>query len=650
MKRAFSAKDRAAALQELAGRRLDLLIIGGGITGAAIAWDASKRGMVTGLIEMDDFAFGASSRTSKLIRSGAHHVKQLQFRLARQAGQERALLSRLAPHLVVPTEMLLPIYKRGVFGKYATSLGLYVYDRLAGVDKGERRVMYDREETLQLEPLLKQEGLIGSCLYYEYRTDDARLVLEVLKTAHRHGALIANYVQADEFLYRNSKIAGVRVMDRLSGEEIELYAKKVINAAGPWTDLVRAKDHAVKGKQLPLSKGVHLVVDHARLPVQQSAYLHASDGRILYVIPREGKVYMGTTATAYEGNLERPRTSEADIDYVLKAVNTTMPNASLTHDDVEAMWSGLRPLIQETGKLRTKAKTADAVSVSSSGLITVTSGKLTGFRRMAGKVTDTVAQVLGHEEGVAFGPCTTDREALSGGSSGRYDTYAEYRQELMKLLLSKGIQPETAEYLLTLYGSNAAAICMRMDAMEKPKQPDHVAEGDLEVRSGEVEETAVLAPEATQPSTDAADAEDPSVGKPDETEPTEPATCEDISTAKEYIAASKEASAGEQDEALPQASPRTPLETVFGPNPSPEERILAAEIAYCIEEEMAVSAADFLVRRTGLLYFNRPQAERIAADVLELMALHLNWSESELDRQRVLLAKEWENVTVPTDR
>lgn len=654
MKRTFSAKDRAKTLEEMAERRLDLLIIGGGITGAGIAWDASKRGMVTGLVEMNDFAHGTSSRSTKLIHGGLRYLKQFEFRLVREVGRERELLYRHAPHIVIPARMLLPIYKGGTFGKFSTMLGLYVYDRLAGVAKSERRIMYGREETLRLEPMLKQDGLLGSGVYYEYRTDDARLTLEVLKTARRHGALIVNYTEATGFLYRNGRVSGIRAVDRMTGEEYEIYAKKIVNATGPWVDWVRAKDHAIKGKRLLLTKGVHLVVDHARLPVKQSAYFDVPDGRMIFVIPRDDKTYIGTTDTVYEGDLERPRTSEADVEYLLNAVNATFPNARLTFGDVESMWSGLRPLIREEGKKPSEISRKDELFISSSGLLTIAGGKLTGFRKMAEKVVSRVADELQREEGLTFGPCTTGRETLSGGDSGRSETFAEYREELARHGLKLGLTQKTVEYLLSLYGSNTAEIYLRMEGKADTGQllqdlRKGIGRPDRGGRAADErdDETEKPVESAEREPLEAEEAKRPDDGP---AEPAEPAAAGVEREPDEFKQASLTADGGDEAaNAAASAQPLSPLEIVFGHEPTPEERVLAAEVAYCIEEEMAATAADFLVRRTGLLYFNRPQAERIAADVLELMGAHFGWSEAEFDRQRLQLAREWENVTVPKD-
>lgn len=367
----LSSMERQSVLKNLAEHPPDVLVIGGGITGAGIAWDAVTRGLRTGLVEMKDFAWGTSSRSTKLIHGGLRYLKQGEVKLVREVGRERALLYEKAPHIVIPAPMVLPIYKGGTFGYWSTSVGLYVYDLLAGVKKSERRKMYGREETLKLEPLFRKEGLKGSGYYYEYRTDDARLTVEILKTARRHGAEIANYAEVTDFMYRNGRVIGVKIKDRIDGTEYEVRAGKIVNAAGPWSDRVRSMEGEVRGKRLLLTKGVHLVVDHRKLPVRQAAYFDVRTARMIFVIPRGNKTYIGTTDTVYRGEIGKPRASAQDRDYLLDAVNRMFPDVGLRADDVESSWAGLRPLIHEEGKDPSEISRKDEIFVSSAGLITI---------------------------------------------------------------------------------------------------------------------------------------------------------------------------------------------------------------------------------------------------------------------------------------
>ncbi len=467
MNRALSASSRRSLIHDLEAGTFDLVIIGGGITGAGIAWDAAKRGLKAVLIEQGDFASGTSSRSTKLIHGGLRYLKKGEIRLVKEVGREREWLYGSAPHLLTPAPMLLPLYKGGTFGYWSASVGLAVYDRLAGVLKSERRVMLRAGRAAKQEPLLNGEGLKGAGLYYEYRSDDARLTVEVLKTANKHGALAVNYMQAADFLYYKSKVCGVRAVDQLTGLEVEIRAKKVVNAAGPWVDLVRAKDHAIRGKTLLLTKGIHLVVSQSKLPVKQAAYFDAPDGRMIFVIPRGKKTYIGTTDTVYNGDPGLVRVTESDRDYLLKAVTGVFPRVKLGVNDVEAMWAGLRPLIHQEGKSPSDISRKDEIWESPSGLITIAGGKLTGFRKMAEKTVDTIADRIASESRQTFAPCTTERETISGGDPGRCETYEELREQLLEYGVKRGLNAKTVNELLDRYGSNITKIYKRLAELDK---------------------------------------------------------------------------------------------------------------------------------------------------------------------------------------
>ncbi|GAY77403.1 aerobic glycerol-3-phosphate dehydrogenase [Sporolactobacillus inulinus] len=337
----LSTNERTAKLEKMAGAPLDLLVIGGGITGAGIALDATVRGLRVGLVDMQDFAGGTSSRSTKLVHGGLRYLKQLEVKVVAEVGKERAIVYENAPHVTSPEKMMLPIYKKGTFGRFSTSLGLKVYDFLAGVKKEEHRVMLSREQTLAKEPLLKKEGLKGSGYYVEYRTDDARLTIEVMKEASDRGALAVNYAKVDELIYdANHKLTGVRVVDQLNQKEYRIFAKKIVNAAGPWVDTIREKDHSKEGKHLHLTKGVHIVIDGKRFPMKQSLYFDTTNGdkRMIFVIPRDGKVYAGTTDTTYSHWPIDPKPTLEDRDYILAAINGMFPSVHLTANDVESSW------------------------------------------------------------------------------------------------------------------------------------------------------------------------------------------------------------------------------------------------------------------------------------------------------------------------
>ncbi|QRG68503.1 glycerol-3-phosphate dehydrogenase/oxidase [Brevibacillus choshinensis] len=467
----FSANNRAAVLTRMAEKELDLLVIGGGITGAGIALDASQRGIRVGLLEKNDFGSGTSSRSTKLIHGGLRYLKQGDVKLVQEVGRERAILYKNAPHLVIAAPMLLPVYKGGTYGYLASSVGLYIYDWLAGVERGERRKMLSREETLRLEPLLKEEGLKGAGFYYEYRTDDARLTLDIMKTAWSKGACIVNYAKMTEFIYRGQQAVGVKAVDRHSGKTYEIYAKKIVNATGPWVDDVRKLDNSLKGKRLYLTKGVHLVVEKEKLPVTQSAYFDTPDGRMVFVIPRGHITYVGTTDTGYKLDIDQPRTTKEDRDYLLRAVNAMFPGVELGEKDVVSHWAGLRPLIYEEGKGPSELSRKDEMFISDSGLITIAGGKLTGFRKMAEKVVDLVAEDLSKAQGRPFGVCSTDQIVISGGERMGHTDYADCKQGLLQTGISKGVDVATAQEWIDTYGTNTMRIYSRLEAVQEKGRP-----------------------------------------------------------------------------------------------------------------------------------------------------------------------------------
>src|SRR5687767_629807 len=410
----FSVTDRLSILNKLRSEKYDLLVIGGGITGAGIALDASSRGLKTALIEKNDFAYGTSSRSTKLIHGGLRYLKQLEFGLVKEVGSERAIVHRLAPHLVIPEKMLLPLSEKKGLGYWLTSVGLKIYDWLAGVKPEDQRKMLTKLQTLKYEPLLRKEDVKGGAIYAEYRTDDARLTMEIVKTAAIHGADLLSYSEAHEFLYREDLITGVKATDHLSGEEFEIRAKVVVNATGPWVDELRDINKSKEGKRLHLTKGVHIVVPHNKLPVKQAIYFNVDDGRMIFAIPRGRITYIGTTDTFYDGDKDEVNTSRADAEYLVTAVNANFPAMSLSLNDIESSWAGLRPLIHEEGKSASELSRKDEIFESPSGLISIAGGKLTGYRKMAERAVNLVIKRSFSDRNLK--DCHTASVKLSGGA------------------------------------------------------------------------------------------------------------------------------------------------------------------------------------------------------------------------------------------
>ena len=450
----FSSQNRNTILKEMALEELDVLVIGGGITGCGIALDSVTRGLTTALVEMQDFAAGTSSRSTKLVHGGLRYLKQFEVKMVAEVGKERAIVFENGPHVTTPEWMLLPIHQGGTFGRFSTSIGLRVYDFLAGVKKAERRSMLSTEQTIEKEPLIKRDGLKGGGLYVEYRTDDARLTIEVLKEAVARGAKAVNYTKANEPLYRDGKTVGVRVINQLNGDSYDIYAKKIINATGPWVDTLRDKDHSMSGKKLRLTKGVHLVIDQSKFPLKQAVYFDTPDGRMVFAIPRDGKTYIGTTDTFFDKELTHPKMTSEDRSYLIETIHYMFPTVHIKEEDIESSWAGVRPLIYEEGKDPSEISRKDEIWVSDSGLVTIAGGKLTGYRKMAETVVDLVVKQLEEERGLPLKACQTKQMPISGGHFGGSSKFQAFIEKNFEDAIAVGFTKEQYLQLVHRYGSN----------------------------------------------------------------------------------------------------------------------------------------------------------------------------------------------------
>ncbi|EGQ3475038.1 glycerol-3-phosphate dehydrogenase/oxidase [Staphylococcus pseudintermedius] len=452
----LSTLKRDTVKKRMQNEAYDLIVVGGGITGAGIALDATARGMKVALVEMQDFAQGTSSRSTKLVHGGLRYLKQLQVGVVAETGKERAIVYENGPHVTTPEWMLLPMHKGGTFGKFSTSIGLAMYDRLAGVKKSERKKMLSKKETSAKEPLVKQDGLKGGGYYVEYRTDDARLTIEVMKKAAEQGADIMNYTKVTNFLYDNKeKVNGVAVVDRLGNETFEIKGKKVVNATGPWVDEVRSADYSRNNKQLRLTKGVHVVIDQSKFPLRQAVYFDTEkDGRMIFAIPREGKAYVGTTDTFYNNDKSKPLVNQEDRDYLVDAINYMFPTVHITDADIESTWAGVRPLIFEEGKDPSEISRKDEIWEGKSGLLTIAGGKLTGYRHMALEIVDLVEKRLKQEYKLKFKEVDTKHIPISGGDVGGSANFEQFIEDKVAAAKAMNLDTDLARRLATKYGSN----------------------------------------------------------------------------------------------------------------------------------------------------------------------------------------------------
>ncbi len=483
---AFSIKTREEEIERLKNEKLDLLVIGGGITGAGVALQASAAKMKTGLIDMQDFGSGTSSRSTRLVHGGIRHLKTFDVQVVYDTVKERAVIQHIAPHMTQPDPMILPIYDEpgAAFTMFSVKVAMDLYDHLAGIEGDSPLTKYanytmDKEETLKREPQLNSKNLLGAGVYLDYQNNDSRLVLENVKKAHELGCLAVSRLKCVEILHDDQKQAnGVRVHDNLTGEDFEIHADVIINTSGPWSDLVRQSDKEVyKKPRLRPTKGVHLVVDQSRLTVPQPTYFGSGtdDGRMIFTIPREGKTYFGTTDTDFRGDYAHPTVEQGDVDYLLGIINKKYPSAHLTIDDVEASWAGVRPLIEveveenEAADAATGASVSDSTSAPSAvsrgsslteaedGLITLAGGKLTDYRIMANGAMEKILEKL-HDKFSKNFTLQDSAEIKVAGGDFDSDNAEEELARIAKEGEEAGLSKADATEIANLFGSEAEQI------------------------------------------------------------------------------------------------------------------------------------------------------------------------------------------------
>ncbi len=451
---ALDARDRDATLGRLAAERFDVLVIGGGITGAGAALDAASRGLRVALVEARDLASGTSSRSSKLIHGGLRYLEQFDFKLVYEALRERDLLvSKLAPHLVKPVSFLYPLYKKVVERPYVGA-GLVLYDAMEGT---RRPVPHHRHLSargaLRRAPALSPERLAGAMLYYDAQVDDARHTLTVARTAAAHSAVVATRASAVDLLRGADgiRVTGARVRDEETGREVSVTADVVVVCAGVWTDLVHELAGVQAGYRVRMSKGVHIVVPRAAVQADTGMIVR-TDKSVLFFIPWGERWIVGTTDTDFSGDRDEPIATEEDVEYILSAANRVLARP-LTRADVIAVYAGLRPLVTATegngSKPTTKLSREHVVDVPVPGLASIAGGKFTTYRLMARDVVDAAVADLGREVPASV----TDRVPLLGA-----DGLAAVQPAAGRLAEDYGVSRGCVEHLLGRYGSLAEEV------------------------------------------------------------------------------------------------------------------------------------------------------------------------------------------------
>ena len=462
---ASSTSKRNAYIHQILDSTFDVVVIGGGITGAGIAWDATLRGLKVLLLEQNDFASGTSSKSTKLIHGGLRYLKQLKFKQVYEVGRERAIVHKIARFLVRPEKMLLPIYKNGSLSRIMAAIALKVYDMLAGVGKLDSFTYHSKENSISLEPLLPSRHLLGSFLYAEYQTDDSRLTWTLIQSSLKKGAICLNYAKVNELKsHGNRSINALCFEDTITGEIFEVKTSVVVNAGGPWVVDLISLDAFPPIKELLLSKGTHIVVSHDKFPLQQAIYYDDVDKkRMIFAIPRGNSTYVGTTDTEYTGDKNKIKSSRYEIIYLLKTIQSVFPQLSINVSDIISSWVGVRPLIKETGKKSTEVSRKDEIFVSPSGLISIAGGKLTGFRKMAEKVVNLLVKSHFKDKVGLKRSGITKNILLDGNSFNTASDLNNYLDKLKEQFSQLGFEPELASIFVKRYGDKMDMIIELLD-------------------------------------------------------------------------------------------------------------------------------------------------------------------------------------------
>lgn len=450
----FSYRTRSDALAAMSTDPVDLLVIGGGITGAGIARDAALRGIRTALVDMGDWGSATSSHSSRLVHGGLRYLEQGDLHLVFEATHERRVLLRLAPHLVRPLPFLFPVYRGARVPAWKLRAGMWLYDALAAFRNVHMHRWLGQKEVARLEPRLRTKGLRGAALYYDAQVDDARLVLATVRAAAQAGALVANYAEAVTLLSADGRVRGAGVRDALTGRTHTVRALVVVNATGPWVDALRRRDEPGAAPMLRVTRGAHVVVPRTRVGHTYAVTLLSPlDGRVMFVLPWADLTYIGTTDTDDAGSPADVRATGEDVVYLLRSVNALFPEARLTARDILSTWAGLRALLAPDGdRAASQVSREHRVSEGASGLVTIAGGKLTTYRRMAQEVVDLVAQRLHDLDGRPTPPrAPTDRIPLPGGEAADLDI-------LVHSLQQRDVPESQARHLVAYYGSEAAAV------------------------------------------------------------------------------------------------------------------------------------------------------------------------------------------------
>lgn len=471
----FSAVTRDGQITSMTSSPVDVLVIGGGIVGAAVARDAAMRGLSTALVDRGDFASGASGHSTRFVEGGLTDLERGDWRLVRQACRERQVLLRIAPHLVRPRRLLFPVHtgSRLSLARLALLFGAY---HLVGLFTGQRGTrFYGRKGVLRREPGLRDRKLEGAAHYVEAFCDDARLTLATVRSAHRHGAMVANYVEAIDLDPADGEVRGARIRDLVTGRNHIVQADVVVLAAGAWSDMLRARNR--EAPLMRFTRGVHVAVPRQRLGNEETiSFLSPIDGRIVYIVAWDNISYIGTTETEDVRDADTCRATAEDVVYLLRSVNALFPAARLGPEDIVSTWAGVRSLIRQPDvEHAMDLPRGHRVSIGPNGLITVAGGRLTAHRLIAADVMDAVAQRLREQDGRRIpARAATATEPLPGGE-------VRDLEVLISDAVREGLPRQVAEHLVYHYGTETPAV-VRL-AQAEPTLARPVVEGYLTLRA-----------------------------------------------------------------------------------------------------------------------------------------------------------------------
>lgn len=454
----FSFLTRQENIEKLKNENFDILIIGGGITGAGVARDAAKRGLKVALVEMNDFASGTSSRSSKLVHGGIRYLENLEFKLVFEALSERSKLFEIAPHLVHPLRFMIPLFNDSRVGMFKMGLGMWLYDALALFQTPEMHESLNASQTINRMPIVRAHDLKGSFIYSDAYMDDDRLVIETLRSAHEAGATLVNFVEVISSQIKNEKVELLEVKDSISEKSFSIKCKQVISTTGPWTDLVGPKLVSDWKRILRPSKGIHLTLAKSRLPLTSAVVMAVEkSSRIVFAIPRHEMVIIGTTDTDFSENPSQVSVTAQDVKYLLEVTNQYFPNANLTAADILASYAGVRPLVKDDSDSEGKTSREHVILEDPRGFMFVAGGKYTTYRLMSEQIVDKIIKYRPIEDRLFFLPCETKRALNKFVDTESYhQSQAKARSKKEKDLSSKyGME---AYQMIESYGDDLSSL------------------------------------------------------------------------------------------------------------------------------------------------------------------------------------------------